>query len=329
MKIKKVLITGIAGSGGSYLAEYIANNHPEVEINGIAYARSTRLNLKTLDKRIVRHEADLIDFGSVLSVLNKTQPDAIFHLAAYANVRASFLTPNTFLSNNILGTSNLFEAIRAAHLDPVIQLCSTSEVYGQVDPKDVPIKESSPLKPASPYAVSKATQDLLGWSYFNSYQMRIIRTRMFSYLNPRRSDLFASSFYKQVAWIERDLQKELTHGNLESVRTIIDIRDAMRAYWLAIIHCRPGEIYNIGGTTSVKVGDFLDKLILLSSVPIKTRCDPELLRPADVTLQIPCVGKFSKETGWEPQYNFDESVMYLLEYWRKKADDEVRLRAFV
>ena len=329
MKIKKVLITGIAGSGGSYLAEYIANNHPEVEINGIAYARSTRLNLKTLDKRIVRHEADLIDFGSVLSVLNKTQPDAIFHLAAYANVRASFLTPNTFLSNNILGTSNLFEAIRAAHLDPVIQLCSTSEVYGQVDPKDVPIKESSPLKPASPYAVSKATQDLLGWSYFNSYQMRIIRTRMFSYLNPRRSDLFASSFYKQVAWIERDLQKELTHGNLESVRTIIDIRDAMRAYWLAIIHCRPGEIYNIGGTTSVKVGDFLDKLILLSSVPIKTRCDPELLRPADVTLQIPCVDKFSKETGWEPQYNFDESVIYLLEYWRKKADDEVRLRAFV
>jgi nucleoside-diphosphate-sugar epimerase len=103
----------------------------------------------------------------------------------------------------------------------------------------------------------------------------------------------------------------------------------MRAYWLTILHCRPGEIYNIGGTTAVKVGDFLDKLILLSSVPIKTRCDPELLRPADVTLQIPCVGKFSKETGWEPHYNFDESVMYLLEYWRKKADDEVRLRAFI
>ena len=329
MKITKVLITGIAGSGGSYLAEYIANNHPEVEIHGLAYARSTRLNLKTLDKRIVRHEADLIDFGSVLSVLNKTQPDAIFHLAAYANVRASFLTPNTFLSNNIIGTSNLFEAIRAAHLDPVIQLCSTSEVYGQVDPKDIPIKESAPLKPTSPYAVSKATQDLLGWSYFNSYQMRIIRTRMFSYLNPRRSDLFASSFCKQVAWIERDLQTELTHGNLESVPTIIDIRDAMRAYWLAILHCRPGQIYNIGGTTAVKVGDFLDKLILLSSVPIKTRCDPELLRPADVTLQIPCVGKFSKETGWEPHYKFDESLIYLLEYWRKKADDEVRLRSCV
>ena len=329
MKITKVLITGIAGSGGSYLAEYIANNHPEVEINGLAYSRSTRLNLETLEKKIDRHEADLMDFGSVFSVLDKVRPDAIFHLAAFANVRASFHTPNTFLSNNILGTSNLFEAIRAAHLDPIIQLCSTSEVYGQIDPKDVPIKEKAPLKPVSPYAVSKATQDLLGWSYFTSYQMRIIRTRMFTYLNPRRSDLFASSFARQIAWIERDLQKELTHGNLESVRTIVDIRDAMRAYWLAITHCRPGEAYNIGGTTTLKVGDFLDKLITLSRVPIKTRCDPNLLRPADVTLQIPCIEKFSKETGWEPQYNFEESMTYLLEYWRKKADEEVLLQSLV
>ena len=329
MKITKVLITGIAGSGGSYLAEYIANNHPEVEINGLAYSRSTRINLKTLGKKIVRYEADLMDFGSVFSVLDKVRPDAIFHLAAFANVRASFHTPNTFLSNNILGTSNLFEAIRAAHLDPIIQLCSTSEVYGQIDPKDVPIKEKAPLKPVSPYAVSKATQDLLGWSYFTSYQMRIIRTRMFTYLNPRRSDLFASSFARQIAWIERDLQKELTHGNLESVRTIVDIRDAMRAYWLAITHCRPGEAYNIGGTTTLKVGDFLDKLITLSRVPIKTRCDPNLLRPADVTLQIPCIEKFSEETGWEPQYNFEESMTYLLEYWRKKADEEVLLQSLV
>ena len=329
MKITKVLITGIAGSGGSYLAEYIANNHQEVEINGLAYSRSTRINLETLGKKIDRHEADLMDFGSVFSVLDKVRPDAIFHLAAFANVRASFHTPNTFLSNNILGTSNLFEAIRAAHLDPIIQLCSTSEVYGQIDPKDVPIKEKAPLKPVSPYAVSKATQDLLGWSYFTSYQMRIIRTRMFTYLNPRRSDLFASSFARQIAWIERDLQKELTHGNLESVRTIVDIRDAMRAYWLAITHCRPGEVYNIGGTTTLKVGDFLNKLITLSTVPIKTRCDPNLLRPADVTLQIPCIEKFSEETGWEPQYNFEESMTYLLEYWRKKADEEVLLQSLV
>ena len=127
-----------------------------------------------------------------------------------------------------------------------------------------------------------------------------------------------------MAWIERGLQKELTHGNLESVRTIIDIRDAMRAYWLAVLHCRPGEVYNIGGTTTMKVGDFLDHLIALSGVTIETRCDPALLRPADVTLQIPCVDKFVKETGWKPQYTFEESISHLLEYWREKADEEVR-----
>ena len=180
----------------------------------------------------------------------------------------------------------------------------------------------------SPYAVSKAAQDLLGWSYYASYQMRIIRTRMFTYLNPRRSDLFASSFAKQVAWIERDLQKELSHGNLESVRTIIDVRDAMHAYWLTILHCRPGEAYNIGGNTVMKVGDFLDQLITLSKANIKIRCDPNLLRPSDVTLQIPCIEKFSNETGWKPQYSFEESMVNLLEYWRKKADEEVQHRTF-
>jgi len=144
-------------------------------------------------------------------------------------VRASFITPGSVLTNNILGTSNLFEAVRLAKIDPVIQLCSTSEVYGQVDPKDVPIKETAPIRPASPYAVSKTAQDLLGWTYFVSYKMRIIRTRMFAYLNPRRADLFATAFARQVARIERGLQKELVHGNLDSVRTLIDVRDAMRA----------------------------------------------------------------------------------------------------
>ena len=327
MKISKVLITGIAGSGGSYLAEYICKNHSEVEIHGLAYSRSTRKNLEGILNKVIPHEADLMDFGSVFSVLEEVRPDVIFHLAAFANVRASFDTPNSFLSNNILGTSNLLEAVRLARLDPIIQLCSTSEVYGQVEPNDVPIKEDAPMKPASPYAVSKATQDLLGWTYFISYKIKIIRTRMFTYLNPRRTDLFASSFARQVAWIEQGLQKELTHGNLDSVRTVIDMRDAMRAYWLTILHCRPGEAYNIGGTTSMKVGNFLERLIALSKTSIPTRCDPALLRPADVTLQIPCVDKFASETGWKPEYSFDDSLTHLLDFWREKASEEVRRRS--
>lgn len=320
--ITRVLITGIAGSGGSYLAEHIVNNHPEVEVHGIArwHSTTTRDNLSAIRDRVSVHEADLMDFGSVLAVLQEVQPDAIFHLAAHANVRASFITPSTVLSNNIIGTSNLFEAVRLARLDPVIQLASTSEVYGQVDPEYVPIKEDAPLRPASPYAVSKIAQDMLGRVYFVSYKMRIIRTRMFAYLNPRRTDLFATSFAKQVAWIERGLQKEIVHGNLDSVRTLIDVRDAMRAYWKATLHCRPGEVYNIGGMTTMTVGEFLERLIALSDVPIPTRCDPHLLRPADVTLQIPCVDKFVRETGWQPVYTFKESLADLLAYWRREAD---------
>jgi GDP-mannose 4,6-dehydratase len=319
--IRRPLITGITGSGGSYLAEYIVCNHPEAEVHGISRWRSTNTasNLSAVQNKVEMHEADLMDFGSVLSVLQEVQPDAIFHLAAAANVRASFITPSAVLSNNIIGTSNLLEAVRLARLDPIFQLCSSSEVYGQVGPDDVPIKENTPLRPASPYAVSKAAQDLLGWTYFTSYNMRIIRTRMFTYLNPRRSDLFASSFAKQVAWIERGLQDELVHGNLDSVRTILDHRDAVRAYWKAILHCRPGEAYNIGGGTTASVGEVLERLIALSEVPIRTRSDPSLFRPADVTLQIPCIDKFVNETGWQPEWSFEVSLADLLDCWRGHA----------
>lgn len=322
--VRRVLITGIRGSGGSYLAEYIVAKHPDVEVHGISRWHSTSTDyLSAVGDRVTLHEADMMDFSSVLAVLQDSQPDAIFHLAAHANVRASFITPNTVLSNNILGTSNLFEAVRLARLDPIIQLCSSSEVYGQVDSKAVPIKEDAPLRPASPYAVSKVAQDMLGWTYFISYNMHIIRTRMFTYLNPRRTDLFATAFAKQVAWIERGLQKELVHGNLDSVRTIIDVQDAMRAYWEAILHCKPGEVYNIGGTTSMTVGEFLERLVVLSEVLIPRRCAAHLLRPADVTLQIPCVDKFVGATGWQPVHTFEESLADLLAYWRREADKVV------
>lgn len=318
--IKKVLITGISGSGGSYLAEYIIFNHPKVEVHGISrWHSSTVDNLEKIHDKVTIHEADLMDMASIIEVLQKVKPDAIFHLAAHANVRASFITPTAVLSNNILGTANLFEAIRILNIKPIIQLCSTSEVYGQVDPKYVPITEETPLKPTSPYAVSKTAQDLLGWSYFISFNLPIIRTRMFAYLNPRRADLFASSFAKQIACIEQGLQKELVHGNLDSVRTLIDVRDAMRAYWEAIVHCQPGEVYNIGGTTTMTVGEFLKKLISLSTVKIPTRLDTNLLRPADVTLQIPDIRKFIKKTGWKPIYSFEESMTDLLNFWRNQA----------
>ena len=322
--IKKALITGISGSGGSYLADYITENHPDVELHGISrwHSSSSNINLEKSIKKITLHECDLADLSSVILALRNSVPDAIFHLASYANVRESFVTPLSVLSNNIMGTANLFEAVRIVGIDPIIQLCSTSEVYGQVDPKNIPIKEDCPIIPSNPYAVSKTTQDLLGYTYFRSYKMKIIRTRMFSYLNPRRADLFATSFAMQVAKIEAGLQKELLHGNLDSTRTIIDVRDAMESYWVATEKCEFGEAYNIGGASIMKVGEFLEELKKLSICKIPSRADEKLFRPADVTLQIPDITKFTKQTGWKPKYSFEESVRHLFDYCRNKVKKE-------
>jgi len=327
-RFETALITGITGSGGSYLADYIVENQPGVALHGLARWHSTAaaLNLQRSAGKLTLHESDLTDFASVFAVLRAVKPDVIFHLASHANVRASFATPLAVINNNVMGTANLLEAIRQAEIDPVVQLCSTSEVYGQVDPQHVPITEDCPLNPASPYAVSKVTQDLLGYSYFRSYRMQVIRTRMFAYINPRRADLFATAFASQVARIELGLQTELRHGNLDSVRTLIDVRDAMEAYWLAAIGGKPGEVYNIGGETVISVGNFLELLKSQARCAIPTRLDPALLRPADVTLQIPDVGKFKAATGWRPKYRFEDSVALLLDHVRAAAARELAQR---
>ena len=324
---EKILITGISGSGGSYLAEHIVNHQPEVEVHGISRWHSTtaRNNLKAIADNVQVHECDLNDISSVIRVLEEVKPDGIFHLASHANVRACFDTPLGVLQNNIMGTANLFEAVRLLKQDPVIQLCSTSEVYGQVDPENVPIKEDCPINPSSPYAVSKTTQDYLGYTYFMNFGLKIIRTRMFSYLNPRRKDLFATSFAQQVARIEAGLQDELKHGNLESVRTLIDVRDAMECYWVAYKKGKAGEIYNLGGNKTIKVGEFLDVLKKVAKKEIPSSVDPTLLRPTDVTLQIPDTSKFEKETGWAPKYDFEESVEFLLNHCRSEAELERKL----
>ncbi|MFT5207212.1 MAG: GDP-4-dehydro-6-deoxy-D-mannose reductase [Candidatus Omnitrophota bacterium] len=319
------LITGIAGSGGSYLAEYIAQFQPDVVIHGIARKTTkTRSNLDQIKDKVQVHECDLNDFERTFDVIQTVKPDVIFNLASNADVHASFENANAVMSNNILGTSNLFEAVRqqSPKLDTIIQHCSTSEVYGQVDPKDVPINEDCRIRPSSPYAVSKTAQDMLAYTHFRSYGTKIIRTRMFSYVNPKRADLFASAFARQVARIELGLQEILVHGNLDSIRTLIDVRDAMEAYWVAAQYCVPGDVYNIGGNTSISVGDFLEILKKEASVKIESKVNPALLRPADVTLQVPDVSKFADITNWAPKYSFNESVKFLLDYWRERVATE-------
>ena len=315
-KFKKCLITGITGSGGSYLAEHILSRDKNIKIFGI-YRSHGYKHLFNKNKRVHLFKGDLRNQIRTQKIIKKIQPDLIFHLASNANVRKSFDVPYTFINNNIDITINLLESIRRLKIKPLTIICSTSEVYGLVSKKEIPIKEKQIMRPASPYAVSKSTQDLLSQVYYKNYGQNIIITRMFSYTNARRKDLFATSFANQISLIEKGIIKILRHGNLESVRTFVDISDAMEAYWLTAKKGKIGEIYNIGGKKTIKVKDFLHELIKNSNVKIRTQLDKKLLRPTDVTLQIPDCKKFQKDTGWKLKIPFKKSVKKLLTDCRK------------
>jgi GDP-mannose 4,6-dehydratase len=312
----KIFITGIYGSCASYLAEYILEHYPRAQIHGCVRNINSekKKNISKIFQYLTLYECDLTDFESVKSSLKTIKPDVIFNLASDADVRGSFDHPMSTVSNNIQASHNIFEAVRCLKMNPIIKHCSTSEVYGE---SETPlIKESNLLRPTNPYAVSKATQDMLADVYFSSYQIPIIRTRMFTYINPRRLNLFASNFARQIVAIERGQVDRLRHGNLDSTRTIIDVRDGVRAYWLAVEKGKPGEVYNIGGSIPYKVGDVLNLLIQRARSPVKTEVDPSLLRPTDLKYQLPDSSKFINATGWVPEYDLDESLDFLLEELR-------------
>ena len=309
-KFKKCLITGITGSGGSYLAEHILLKDKRIKIFGIYRSIGNKNLLK--NKRIKLLKCDLCNFNKTQKIIKKINPSVIFHLASTANVRDSFNSPRKTIENNNAITLNLLEVIRINKINPLIIICSTSEVYGKINKKDVPIKETKNISPVNPYSVSKAFQDLLSQIYSECYGIKIIITRMFSYTNARKNYLFQTSFAKQIADIEKGKKKILTHGNLNSVRNIIDITDAMEAYWLAAKRGRIGKIYNISGKKVISVGNYLKELKKLSNVKIKSKIDKKLLRPVDVTLQIADTKKFIKDTRWSPKISFKESMKKLL-----------------
>lgn len=315
--MKKALITGINGSGATYLAEHLSEM-PNLQIQGISRWHTDRKNKLGVFSKVQMFECDLNDLGSVIRTLEVAQPDFIFHLASNANVKLSFSSPSSIFNNNVNGTLNLLEGLRILNQKPMIQFCGTSEVYGQVRPDEIPIRESQSIDPVNVYAISKLTQEKLVKSYFRSYDIPCVITRAFGYINPRRPDIFSSAFAKQIVDIERGNQDILLHGNLESVRTLLDVRDVVDAYWIAAIRCEIGEAYNIGSTTPVKVGDFLEELKKQAKCKIVSKEDPNLLRPVDVTLQIPSVDKFYERTNWKPKYNISESVKLLLDYYRNQ-----------
>ncbi|MDD2866460.1 MAG: GDP-mannose 4,6-dehydratase [Candidatus Omnitrophica bacterium] len=316
---KKVLITGITGFVGSHLADYILSlNDKDIEIHGTRRWRSPLENIEHMMEKLQLHYCELLDAKSVQDLVAAVRPDIIFHLAAQSYVMTSFSAPVNTIETNICGTVNLLEAVRYAKIDPVIHICSSSEVYGQVRENEVPIKESQPFRPASPYAVSKVGEDMLASQYGLSYGLRIICTRMFTHTGPRRGEVFVTSaFARQIARVEAGIQEPvLKVGNLESIRTFADVRDTVRAYWLLVHKCKPGEVYNIGGSVSMTVGEMLNKLLSMTDKKISIKVDPALLRPSDVTLQIPDCTKFKQETGWEPEIPFEKTLKDLLDFWR-------------
>lgn len=320
----RVLITGITGFAGSHLADYLLAEHTEVEIFGIQRWRSRTENIEHLAGKIELREADLRDYTSIHRVLDEVRPDAIFHLAAQSFVPTSWRAPAETLTTNIIGQTHLFEAVRALQLDPTIQIAGSSEEYGLVLPDEVPIKETNPLRPLSPYAVSKVAQDLLAYQYFESYGLKTIRTRGFNHTGPRRGEVFVTSnFAKQIASIEAELQDPVIRvGNLESVRDFTDVRDTVRAYWLAVEKGRPGEVYNIASGREITIRQLLDKLVELSRTRVEVEIDPERLRPSDVEVLVGDASKFKADTGWEPTIPLEQTLEDLLDFWRERVGKE-------
>ncbi len=328
----RALITGITGMVGSHLAEYLLEN-TDWDLYGMCRWRSPLDNIESLVERVNRGDrlhllyGDLRDTLSVQRVVRDARPDYVFHLAAQSFPRTSFEAPLDTLDTNVQGTVRVLEALREHAKDAVIHVCSSSEVFGRVSRAELPINEECAFHPASPYAFSKAGADLAARFYAEAYRMTVLVTRMFTHTGPRRGDVFAeSTFAKQIAMIENGFIAPVVRvGNLASLRTVADVRDAVRAYHLLVtVNPVPGAYYNIGGTHRATVGDILQTLIGLSERrgEIRVEVDADRLRPIDADLQVPDTSKFQAHTGWTPRIPYEQTMLDLLEYWRTRVRRE-------
>lgn len=333
--MKRVLITGLGGFVASHLAEHILYAYLDWEVWGTMRWSDPLDNLEELaprynagDRVRIVH-ADLTDAGSMRRAVDAAQPDFVFHLAAQSYPQTSFTAPAETLRTNVEGTLNLLEAVRHESPEAKVHVCSSSEVYGRVPAGTGAISENCAFHPASPYAVSKVGTDLLGQHYAQAYGLNTVVTRMFTHTGPRRGDVFAeSSFAKQIAMIEAGLlEPPIKVGNLASLRTVADVRDAVRAYVMALTHdLPPGSVYNIGGNHTCTVGEILEALFRAAGKEYPVEVDPARLRPVDADLQVPDCSKFKAATGWEPVMPFEQTMLDLLSYWRARVKKAVVLQ---
>lgn len=326
---KRALITGITGMVGSHLADYLLKN-TDWEIYGLCRWRSPLDNISHLLPAINRNErvhllyGDLRDYLSLHEAVSKAKPDYVFHLAAQSYPKTSFDSPLDTLETNVQGTANILEALRKNNIDAITHVCASSEVFGRVPKEKLPIDEECTFHPASPYAISKVGTDLIGRYYAEAYGMKVMTTRMFTHTGPRRGDVFAeSTFAKQIAMIEAGLIPPIVKtGNLDSLRTFADVRDAVRAYHMLVtVNPISAAYYNIGGTYTCTIAEMLNTLLAMSTrKDIQVVTDPDRLRPIDADLQVPNTSKFKEATGWEPEIAFEKTMHDLLEYWRERVN---------
>jgi len=312
----KALVTGITGFVGSHMAEFLLARG--VDVYGTIRNRSRTEHIAGIEDDLHLVECELRDPYSVQQLVEDIKPELIFHLAAQSFVPTSWNSPIDTIHNNVAGQVNIMEAMRRFDNGCKLHIACSSEEYGHVEPHETPIRETNPLRPLSPYAVSKVAQEYLGYQYYRSYGLHIVPTRTFNHTGPRRGENFVTSnFAKQIAEIEKGRKPPILYvGNLDAKRDFTDVRDVVRAYWLALEKGTAGETYNIASGTCIAIREMLELLLSLSTVAIDVQTDPSRLRPSDVEILYGDYGKFHRQTGWQPEIPFARTMADLLEYWR-------------
>ncbi|MBA3943101.1 MAG: GDP-mannose 4,6-dehydratase [Herpetosiphonaceae bacterium] len=320
----RILITGITGLIGSHLADFVVAQG-EHELWGFKRWRSSEDNIRHLRDKVQWSEGDIEDPFAVATAIKHIRPDRIFHLAAQSYPSESWSAPATTLKANVMGTLNLLEAARRYVPAAQIHIAGSAASYGLIRPEDNPISEERPLRPLSPYGVSKAAQEMLGYQAAQSYGQQIYLTRSFIHIGSRQdSRTSAQTFARQVAEAEAGLGPTvIAVGNLDSRRDFLDVEDAVRGLWLLLDHGTVGEVYNLCSGRAPRIHDLLDIYLQLANIPLQVATDPTRLRPADEPLLQGDNSKLCEATGWQPQIPLDESLRRILAYWR----DRVRLSA--
>ena len=313
----RVLITGIAGFAGSHLANYLVRQS-NVEVHGIVHRHERRI--QHVRAQLQLHRGDLRNALWISELIQQIQPDITLHLAAWSDVGGSWQQPWTTYELNIQCQLNLLEALRRWMPTCRILVVTSNEVYGLVQPHDLPIDEETPFRPNNPYGVSKIAQDMMALQYWNSHQLPTIRARSFNHIGPDQADDFvASAFARQIAEIEVGIRAPtVAVGNLDAARDFTDVRDVVRAYWLLMEHGAVGEVYNIGSGQQYPIRRLLEQLLALSTVPVEVTVDPARLRPSDVPVSICDNRRLVATTGWQPEYSLTRSLTDLLNYWRSQ-----------